>query len=321
MPDETLTEKANTGSLTGNELSAETQRMLANPKAEAFVEHFTDHWLRIDTLGEMPPDPKAFEAYYKDRLEIFFKQETRLFFADLLKENGSILNLLDSDYSFLNGALAQHYGVEGVIGEEFRKVRFKPKHHRGGLLGQGSVLTLTANGIETSPVVRGVWVMENILGTPPSPSPPDVEPLEPDTRGAVTVREQLKKHRNVAACADCHNRIDPAGFALEFYDPIGGYRSHYKSRAARNPPVDGSGSLVSGETFQNEQDFKKLLLARKDRFTEALTAKLLSYATGRELTFRDDAEIKRIAAECAKQGYGLRDLITGVVNSNIFQQR
>ena len=321
MPDETLTEKANTGSLTGNELSAETQRMLANPKAEAFVEHFTDHWLRIDTLGEMPPDPKAFEAYYKDRLEFFFKQETRLFFADLLKENGSILNLLDSDYSFLNGALAQHYGVEGVIGEEFRKVRFKPKHHRGGLLGQGSVLTLTANGIETSPVVRGVWVMENILGTPPSPPPPDVEPLEPDTRGAVTVREQLKKHRNVAACADCHNRIDPAGFALEFYDPIGGYRSHYKSRAARNPPVDGSGSLISGETFQNEQDFKKLLLARKDRFTEALTAKLLSYATGRELTFRDDAEIKRIAAECAKQGYGLRDLITGVVNSNIFQQR
>ncbi|HBV62295.1 MAG TPA: hypothetical protein DEF45_04665 [Rhodopirellula sp.] len=321
MPDETLTEKANTGSLTGNELSAETQRMLAKPKAEAFVEHFTDHWLRIDTLGEMPPDPKAFEAYYKDRLEFFFKQETRLFFADLLKENGSILNLLDSDYSFLNGALAQHYGVEGVTGEAFRKVRFKPQHHRGGLLGQGSVLTLTANGIETSPVVRGVWVMENILGTPPSPPPPDVEPLEPDTRGAVTIREQLKKHRNVAACADCHNRIDPAGFALEFYDPIGGYRSHYKSRAARNPPVDGSGSLVSGETFQNEQDFKKLLLTRKDRFAEALTAKLLSYATGRQLTFRDNAEIKRIAAECAKQGYGLRDLITGVVNSNIFQQR
>jgi mono/diheme cytochrome c family protein len=321
MPDETLAAKATAGNLTGNQLNAETQRMLADPKAEAFIEHFTDHWLRIDTLGAMPPDPKAFGAYYKDRLEIFFKQETRLFFADLLKENGSILNLLDSDYSFLNGALAQHYGVEGVTGEEFRKVRFKPKHHRGGLLGQGSVLTLTANGIETSPVVRGVWVMENILGTPPSPPPPDVEPLEPDTRGAVTIREQLKKHRNVAACADCHNRIDPAGFALEFYDPIGGYRSHYKSRAARNPPVDGSGNLVSGETFQNEQDFKKLLLRRKDRFTEALTAKLLSYATGRELTFRDDAEIKQIAADCAKQGYGLRDLVTGIVNSNIFQQR
>ena len=321
MPDETLAEKANAGILTGHQRNVEIQRMLADPKADAFIEHFTDHWLRIDTLGAMPPDPKAFEVYYKNRLEAFFKQETRLFFADLLKENGSILNLLDSDYSFLNGALAQHYGVEGVTGEAFRKVRFKPQHHRGGLLGQGSVLTLTANGIETSPVVRGVWVMENILGTPPSPPPPDVEPLEPDTRGAVTIREQLKKHRNVAACADCHNRIDPAGFALEFYDPIGGYRSHYKSRAARNPPVDGSGSLVSGETFQNEQDFKKLLLTRKDRFTEALTAKLLSYATGRQLTFRDNAEIKRIAAECAKQGYGLRDLITGVVNSNIFQQR
>ena len=321
MPDQNLTEKADTGKLTHHELTIETKRMLADPKADAFIEHFTDHWLRIDTLGSMPPDPKAFDTYYKDRLEIAFKQETRLFFADLIRENGSILNLLDSDYSFLNGVLAQHYGVEGVVGEEFRKVHFKPQHHRGGLLGHGSVLTLTANGIETSPVVRGVWVMENILGTPPSPPPPDVEPLEPDTRGAVTIRDQLKKHRNVAACADCHNRIDPAGFALEFYDPIGGYRSHYQSRSARNPPVDGSGNLVSGETFQNEQEFKKLLLARKDRFTEALAAKLLSYATGRELTFRDDAEIKKIAADCAKRGYGLRDLITGVVTSRIFQQR
>ena len=125
----------------------------------------------------------------------------------------------------------------------------------------------------------------------------------------------------MTACADCHDRIDPAGFALEFYDPIGGYRSHYKSRAARNPRVDGSGHLVSGESFQNEREFKELLLARKDRFTETLAAKLLSYATGRELTFRDDAEIKRIAADCAKQGYGLQDLITGVVNSRIFKQR
>lgn len=321
MPDEHLTKKADAGDLGNHNLTTETERMLAIPKAEAFVEHFTDHWLGIDTLGSMPPDPKAFDRYYKDRLETFFKQETRLFFADLIKENGSILNLLDSDYSFLNGALAQHYRIEGVTGEEFRKVHFKPKHHRGGLLGHGSVLTLTANGIETSPVVRGVWVMENILGTPPSPPPPDVEPLEPDTRGAVTIREQLRKHRSVAACADCHSRIDPAGFALEFYDPIGGYRSHYNSRAARNPPVDGSGKLVSGETFQNEQDFKKLLLARKDRFTEALTARLLSYATGREMTFRDDAEIKKIAIDCANRGYGLRDLITGVVNSSIFQQR
>lgn len=321
MPDEALTAKADTGGLKGKQLLTSAQRMLADPKANAFVEHFTDHWLRIDKLGSMPPDPKAFETYYKDRLEIFFKQETRLFFADLLRENGAILNLLDSDYSFLNGELAQHYGVEGVVGEEFRKVAFQPQHHRGGLLGQGSVLTLTANGIETSPVVRGVWVMENILGTPPSPPPPDVEPLEPDTRGAVTVREQLKKHRSVAACADCHSRIDPAGFALEFYDPIGGYRSHYRSRAGRNPPVDGSGELVSGESFQNERDFKQLLLARKDRFTEALTAKLLAYAIGRELTFQDQAEVKQIAAECAKQGYGLRDLVLGVVNSRIFQQR
>ena len=181
----------------------------------------------------MPPDSKAFESYYKDRLEIFFKKETRLFFADLLESNGSILNFLDSDYAFLNDALAKHYGIEGVQGEHFRKVTLGPADHRGGLLGQGSVLTLTANGIETSPVVRGIWVLENILGTPPPPPPPDVQPLEPDTRGTTSIREQLNKHRTVAACADCHRKIDPAGFALEFYDPVGAYRSRYPARKGR----------------------------------------------------------------------------------------
>jgi mono/diheme cytochrome c family protein len=321
MPDEKLTSAASVGGLSGKQLTNEAERLLTDSKSDAFIEHFTDHWLRIDTLGAMPPDPKTFETYYKDRLETFFKQETRLFFADLLQENGSLVNLLNSDYSFLNGVLAKHYGVEGVVGERFRKVAFGPQHHRGGLLGQGSVLTLTANGIETSPVVRGVWVLENLLGTPPSPPPPDVEPLEPDTRGAVTVREQLKKHRNVAACADCHSRIDPAGFALEFYDPIGGYRSQYMARNGRGPPVDGSGKLVSGETFRDEQEFKQLLIARKDRFTEVLTAKLLAYATGRELSYRDDVEVKRIASECVKKGYGLRDLVLGVIRSEVFQKR
>lgn len=322
MPDAELISAAASGKLSNDdELASQVDRMLLDEKSHAFVEHFTDSWLRINILGSMPPDLKAFGSYYDDRLESFFKQETRLFFADLFESNGSIVNLLDSDYAFVNDALAKHYGIDNVYGEHFRRVALQPEHHRGGLLGQGSVLTLTANGIETSPVVRGVWVLENIFGTPPSPPPPDVEPLEPDTRGTTTVREQLARHRKVAACADCHRKIDPAGFALEFYDPVGGYRSRYAARGGRGPAIDGSGQLPSGETFEDEQSLKLLLVNRKERFAEALTGKLLTYATGRSMTFRDDTDIKRIAAACARNGFGLRDLIVGVATSETFRKR
>ncbi len=322
MPDDRLTAAAESGKLATSEgLISQVDRMLQDDKVDAFVEHFTDTWLRINSLGSMPPDPKAFGAYYRDRLEELFKTETRLFFGDLLTTNGSIVTLLDSDYAFLNDALATHYGVSGVHGENFRKVALKPEHRRGGLLGQGSVLTLSANGIETSPVVRGIWVLENILGTLPPPPPPDVEPLEPDTRGTTTIREQLNKHRTVAACADCHRKIDPAGFALEFYDPIGGFRTRYPGRGRNTPAVDGSGQLPTGESFDDERGLKKLLVARKDRFAEALTEKLLTYATGRSMTFRDQPDIKRIAADSAKDGYGLRDLIFRIAASETFRKR
>ena len=164
-------------------------------------------------------------------------------------------------------------------------------------------------------------MLENILGTPPPPPPPDVEPLEPDTRGTTTIREQLDKHRKVATCAECHRRIDPAGFALEYFDPIGGYRSRYSARGNRGPEVDGSGQLPTGETFEDERGLKKLLVARKDRFTETLTEKLLTYATGRSMTFRDAMEIKEIAAMNSENGNGLRDLIELVANSRTFKRR
>jgi hypothetical protein len=321
-PDAELMKAAAGGQLNDQQtLSSQVNRMLRDSRAADFVEHFTDSWLRLRILGSMPPDSKAFESYYKDRLEMFFKKETHLFFADLLESNGSILNFLDSDYAFLNDALAKHYGIEGVQGEHFRKVILGPADHRGGLLGQGSVLTLTANGIETSPVVRGIWVLENILGTPPPPPPPDVQPLEPDTRGTTSIREQLDKHRTVAACADCHRKIDPAGFALEFYDPVGAYRSRYPARKGRGLSIDGAGQLPSGETFQDERGLKRLLLDRKQRFTEALAEKLLAYGTGRSMTFRDQAEIKKIARVCASEGYGLRDLVLGIVASETFRKR
>ncbi|MBT6846469.1 MAG: DUF1592 domain-containing protein [Planctomycetaceae bacterium] len=320
-PDEELIKLAATEKLLRpGILSAEVDRMLRDEKSDAFVQHFTDTWLQINKLGSMPPDPKAFGSYYGNRLESLFKQETQLFFSDLVQSNGSLLNLLDSEYAFLNDALAEHYGVRGVEGEVFQKVALIPENHRGGLLGQGSILTLSANGIETSPVVRGIWVLENILGTPPPPPPPDVEPLEPDTRGAVSIREQLSQHRTVTACADCNRKIDPAGFALEFYDPIGGYRSHYSARKGPDLLIDGSGELPSGETFQDERDLKRLLLARKDRFAQTLTEKLLTYATGRSMTFRDQTDIKKIAVECGDNGYGLRRLIIDVVLSETFRK-
>ena len=321
MPDEELTAAATQGRLnTRDGVAAQAERMLRDQRSDALVEHFTDTWLRMNTLGSMPPDPKAFASYYRDRLEELFKRETRLFFGDLLETNGSIVQLLDSDYTFVNDALANHYGIHNVHGEHFRKVSLLPQHRRGGLLGHGSVLTLSANGIETSPVVRGIWVLENILGTPPPPPPPDVPAIEPDTRGTNTIREQLNKHRTVAACADCHQKIDPAGFALEFYDPIGGFRTQYPGRGNSGPAVDGSGQLPTGESFEDERGLKRILVSRKDRFAKTLAEKLLTYAAGRSMTFRDDEEINKIAAVLSSNGYGLRDLVALVATSEILRR-
>ena len=322
MPDAQLINAAESGKLTTLEqIESHVLRMLNDERSEAFVEHFTDTWLGINTLGSMPPDPKAFEAYYRNRLEDLFKKETRLYFSELLQTNHSILNLIQSDYTFVNDTLAAHYGIDGVEGERFRKVTLEPKHRRGGLLGQGSVLTLSANGIETSPIVRGVWVLEKILGTPPPAPPADVPAIEPDTRGTTSVRDQLAKHRTVEACSDCHSRIDPVGFALEFYDPIGAFRETYPMRGQKGILIDGSGRLPSGESFTNEGDLKQLLIQRKDRVTQALTEKLMSYATGRTMTFQDQGEINAIASRVAETGYGLRDLIIAITKSSVFATR
>ena len=253
------------------------------------------------------------------------KNETYHFVSHLLKQNRPITEFIDADYSFLNGALARHYGVSGVVGETFIKTQFSPDSRRGGLLGQASVLTATANGVETSPVTRGVWVLESLLGTPPSPPPPDVPPIEPDTRGAVTVREQLAKHRHVTACADCHAKIDPWGFALEFYDPIGGLRVHYPANKDRGtgkgPRVDGSGQLPSGEQVLNEQDLRRLIASRKKQLTRNLTHKLLLHATGREPDYRDHLILNQIVDHSIEGSNGFRDLVHAVVGSELFSRR
>ena len=320
MPDEELLAAARRGELRQPEaLRAQALRLLADPKAEAFSEQFVSRWLELYKIGSMPPSAQDFKQYYVDGLEQAMKTETRLFFRHVLQQNLPIERFLDSDFTFVNGGLARLYGIPDVTGSQFRKVTLEDRR-RGGLLGMASVLTASANGVDTSPVVRGVWVLENILGTPPNPPPPDVEPIEPDIRGATTIRDQLMKHREIPTCNACHQTIDPPGFALENFDAIGGWRERYPRPGREGPAIDASGSLRGGESFKSLTDFKEILLAgHRDEFARCLTEKLLAYATGRTLARSDEAEVERIAAGLEKRGGGLRDLVLAIVGSEAFR--
>jgi hypothetical protein len=315
MPDAELRRLASNQKLSQpNLLATQVERMLSDERSEAFIEGFLNSWLTLRDLGATPPERTAFRDFYHYDLDSAMRQETRLFVRELIQQNLSIENFLDSDFTFLNKRLAEHYGIEtSLTGSEFEKVSLTDRR-RGGLLGQASVLTVTANGIDTSPVVRGVWLLENILGTPPSPPPPDVEPIDPDSRGATTIRDQLEKHRSVASCNDCHRKIDPPGFALENFDPIGGLRTSY----GRNKKIDSSGQLGTGEAFGGIGEFKQLLLARKELFARALTTKLLAYAVGRHIESSDRPHVDQIVATLNDQGGGLRDLLKLVVLSKPF---
>ena len=300
-------------------LLAQTRRMLQDKRSDAFVAGFLDSWLNLRNLGGMPPDRKEFEEYYAKGFQDAFKQETRMFMRDLIERDASLVNFLDSDYSFLNQPLATHYEL-GDLGDpakahEFRKVSFKTDK-RGGLLGMGSVLTITANGIETSPVTRGVFLLENILGTPPPPPPDDVPAIDPDVRGAKSIRELLSKHRESPNCYGCHQKIDPLGFALENFDAIGDWRPRIGKTK-----IDSSGELPSGEKFDDVAGLKKILVQRKDLFARMLTDRLLTYACGRRMEALDEATIERIVAELPKKEYGLRSLIEAVILSEPFLNR
>lgn len=320
MPDEQLLGAAAGGKLDEPDtLLAQTRRMLRDPRAEAFVENFTNSWLHLNELGSMPPDTQKFAAYYDRQLEPLMRRETQLFFAEVLHRNMSIEHFIDSDFTFVNRYLAAHYGLPTIEGDEFQRISLPKRSLRGGLLGHASVLTATSNGVESSPVTRGIWVLENILGSPPPPPPPDVEPLEPDIRGATTIRQQLAKHRNVATCADCHRRIDPIGFALESFDPIGSFRREYRSSAGKTVgAVNTSGMLPTGESFADIGELKQLLLKQKDQFACCLTEKMLTYALGREVGFQDRPAVESIVDELAARGDGLQDLVELIVTSDVF---
>lgn len=321
LPDAELRRVADSGELLKPEvLAAQARRLIASPRADAFVNGFVDGWLNLRSLGDMAPDRGTFLRYYAHSLQPAMKRETQLFTRDLMDRNDSIVRFLDSDYSFLNRPLARLYGMESAVppekGHEFQRVAFSTPQ-RGGLLGQGSILTVSANGIETSPVTRGVWVLENILGTPPPPPPDNVPPIDPDIRGAKSMRDLLAKHRDSPACYECHRKIDPLGFALENFDPIGAWRKTYEKGA----PVDASGELPGGKKFSDVAALKKLLVERKEQFARMLTERLLAYGCGRRIEGLDRPAVDKIVATTKADDYRFRDLLEQVVLSQTFRSK
>lgn len=318
MPDDELRTLADRGVLKDpNVLRQQVERMLSDERVNALVENFAGQWLGLRKLGEMRPDPESNRAYYEDNLEDAMLQETHLFFRYILEQNRGLSDFIDADYTFLNPALARHYGLSANTGNGFQKVQLDAKSHRGGLLGQGSILTATSNGVESQPVVRGVWVLENLLGTPPNPPPPDIEPLEPDTRGVSTIRQLMEKHRNNPTCYECHRKIDPLGLAMEHYDHVGRWREGYAKRL----PIDSKAELADGTVIEGPEGIKRILLEHPEKFNRCLTQKLMVYALGRRLSFTDRDDVDLITAALQQDKLGLRDLIYQVVASEAFQSK
>jgi Protein of unknown function (DUF1592)/Protein of unknown function (DUF1588)/Protein of unknown function (DUF1587)/Protein of unknown function (DUF1585)/Protein of unknown function (DUF1595)/Planctomycete cytochrome C len=323
MPDDSLRKLADEGKLSdANVLRFEALRLLKGKESDAFVADFLDSWLNLRALGSMPPDEKGSRVYYSAGLEPEMKQETRLFMRDLIARNASTLEFLRADYSFANRDLAKLYGVADQVpvdeAEKFHRVRFANKE-RGGLLGQASILTVSANGIETSPVIRGIWLMETVLGTPVPPPPDSVPALDPDIRGAVSIREQLAKHRESEACNQCHRKFDPLGFALEGFDPIGRKREFYDTK--RKTMIDTSGVLPGGDRFSGPAELREIFLKREEFFVRTVTSRLFSHALGRRMEAADRPAIDKIVAQLKISEYPLPELIASIVTSDLFQRR
>ena len=339
LPDEELTDvaKSNQLSVTGT-LSEQVNRMLDDPRSERFLNDWIDQWLELDQIDATTPDAYLYPEY-DDVLRRAMLAETRELFMHLVKENLSVTHLIDSDFTFLNRRLAEHYGIEGVEGERMRKVELDPTSVRGGLLSHASIAKITANGTVTTPVRRGNFVLTNLLGLPPNSPPPGIGSIEPDTRGATTIREVLAKHQSNPTCASCHRQIDPPGFALECFDPVGNHRTRYRNSKGVTReinvglrflhrdydlglPVDASGATASGFEFDDIRDYKKhLKRTSAKQVARHVVSLLLTFATGGEIEFVDRQEVERILAETEEEGYPLRRLIHQVATSQTFRNR
>jgi hypothetical protein len=339
-PDEELLKMAAEGKLKDPAvLRAQTNRLLNSPRAHAFTKNFCGQWLNLRAIDDTTPDNRLYPEF-DNLLKAAMVGETEAYFDEMLKSDLGVRNLIDSDFAMLNRRLAEHYEIPSVIGEEFRKVPLPPGSHRGGVLTQASILKVTANGTVTSPVVRGAWVVRRILGRQLQPPPANAGTIEPDTRGATTIREQLEKHRRMASCSVCHQYMDPPGFALENYDVIGGWRDWYRIQdkagtgfefvdrttgkkvyVRKGLPVDPSGQLTDGRKFSDIDQLKTLLLDQQESIARNVANKLITYATGAGITFADRAAVQEVLDKSRSSDYGLRTLVQEVVQSQAFQTK
>jgi hypothetical protein len=316
MPDEELFKMADDGSIFSRLfLDPKIKKMIQDPKAKAFTENFAGQWLQLRTLATATPDRETYPIY-DAALKQAMIRETELFFENIVLKDRSIMEFLDSDYTFVNERLAKHYRIEGIKGSEFQQVKLTDKN-RGGVLTQASILTLTSNPTRTSPVKRGKWILENILGTPPPPPDPNAPPLEEKAASSTaSIREKMEQHRANAICASCHSKMDPLGFGLDNFDGVGYWRTY----EGKNK-IDASGVLPAGEKFDGPSQMRKVLLAKGDLFRRCLSEKLLTYALGRGLEYFDKCALDAVVESTKANGDRFSTLVLGIVNSEPFQKR
>ncbi|HLI85412.1 MAG TPA: DUF1592 domain-containing protein [Bryobacteraceae bacterium] len=317
IPDDDLLRAASQNRLhTAAEYDREVARMLSDPRSEALTANFAGQWLQLRNVPNVQPNSDEFPDF-DENLRRAFRRETELFFDSIVKENRSILDLLTADYTFVNERLARHYGIPNIYGSNFRRITIHDDARRG-LLGQGSILALTSHATRTSPVARGKWILENLLGTPVPPPPPDVPPLKENAEGERprTLREQMLEHRANAVCASCHKVMDPIGFALENFDAVGEWRS-----TDHGVPIDASGQLADGTKIDGVVGLRNAIVARPEVFATTFTEKLLTYALGRGLDYRDMPAVRAIVRGAARDNYRFSAFISGVVHSVPFRMR
>jgi hypothetical protein len=320
IPDEELLSLAEQNQL-GRTLVLEQQitRMIADPRSHALTQNFAGQWLQLRNLASIVRPGEPYAVAFDETLRQAMITETEMFFDSIVKEDLAVLDLLTADYTYLNGRLAGHYDIPNIKGTHFRKVMLSENSPRKGLLGHGSILTLTSHAIRTSPVLRGKWILDNILGTPPPDPPPNIPALDDRKTSArvATMRERMASHRANPVCAACHTMIDPTGFALEGFDAIGRYR---RVDEWFNE-IDTSGILPDGTSFDGAAELREALVQHPERFVSTFTEKLMTYALGRGLEYYDMPAVRKIVREAEVSGYGIQSIIIGIVNSYPFQHR